>query len=251
MHNVIFPRGFRVFAIGLSLFSALALLAGSLYAAPTPPAKDSPQLPAKQPTVELSAEQCSKNLTDEQLNVLVDSILRKDTSSPTKACYWALSNEDQARVGEALLLAKGMTREQIAREAEKNARRADECTTCATIPFGTQSTGFATHRPFGTNTGTGTLSNRYYENNGCDGDPSDYDWEYVFPLSVSSQDELGRLYYYNTDIYVDAILKWAYEDSGILTFGVYGLSTTSACMGTAANLAGLLETSLSLHLYMQ
>ncbi len=229
------------------MVAAATLLSSAVSAAPVA-AGQQPVTPSQ--AAELSAESCARNLTPQQLDALVGYMLRGEQPPSATACYWALSLANQARVGEALLLAKGISREQLARERAQNAGPPR-----ATPRFrpsgqaGILATFFVLNAPWGSNTGTGTRASSYYQNDGCDSDPTDSDWEYEFPLNVSTGQE-ASLRYYNTNWGVDAGLKTAYSN-GILTYGYHDWGRTWGCIGQTAWSLGLGNVANSLYLYKQ
>lgn len=83
----------------------------------------------------------------------------------------------------------------------------------------------------------------------CDGDSSDNDWEYDFPLRIYDG-EPERVRWFATNWWVDSWLS-GYPESRINTYGYIGDGVTWSCLGDRAWSAGLDNVHNHLKLWVQ
>jgi hypothetical protein len=91
-----------------------------------------------------------------------------------------------------------------------------------------------------------TIASGYYDDAGCDGQPSDPEWMYYFAFTVPPGYEY-QLYYFNSAWWIDGPMRASYPN-GLITYFIYHYPWTWACVGQTAWFLGLEWVRQSLHM---
>jgi len=163
---------------------------------------------------------CKDEGTDNQVKILAQLIVKEQVSEAARNCYAALSDEGKARVFEAMAMLRGISLEELHKEAQQDMLARKNVGLAAAGDWKQP-----LERAWIAPVPVVSVSDAWWSGTTCDNDP-DIDYIFLFRFSSAVTNPDG-LWSFSSHLGVDAMLLWYQIRYG----GITGFGNTSSMLG--------------------